>query len=134
MFFAGSWLLRRLPVSAILALGGLAAAIRWAILATTHDLTVLVFTQGLHGLTYAAPYLASLAYIRQRIPEDMSATATSVLFATTFGVALGLMTPLAGVLYDAHGASAFLLSAAVAGVGVVLTIPFHWQQRAPRAF
>jgi PPP family 3-phenylpropionic acid transporter len=103
-------------------LAGITAAVRWAVLASTVSLPWLVLTQALHAFTYGALHLGAMAYIRQRVPPDARARATTLYSAAATGLALGIALPLAGELYDHMAGGAYWVMSALAALGTLLAL------------
>ena len=77
----GRWSTRRL-----LAVSFTVSGIRWAGMAVAPGATLLVVLQGLHGFTFAAFYLAAVAELSARVPEQWRASGQSLFAAVTFGL------------------------------------------------
>lgn len=103
-------------------LAGGAAVVRWAVLATTVALPWLVITQALHAFTYAALHLGAMAYIRQRIPANARARATTLYAGAATGLALGIALPLAGELYDHMAGGAYWVMSGLSLLGVLVAL------------
>jgi PPP family 3-phenylpropionic acid transporter len=118
LFFAAGALARRLGPERLIALAGLAGAVRWTVLAATDWLPVLVAVQALHAFSFGAAHLAAMHFIGQTMPPALSATAQSLYSVAVIGVAVGLMTAVSGTLYDSWGAGAYFAMAVLAAGGV----------------
>jgi PPP family 3-phenylpropionic acid transporter len=122
LFAAGSWLLRRVTPQLLMLAAGFAGIVRWSLLAVSTDMTVLVFAQALHALTYAACHLGAMTFMHQRVPYALSARAQGVYTAVTMGLVPGLGYLAAGWLYDSMGGGAFWPMAVAAGLSLPLTL------------
>jgi PPP family 3-phenylpropionic acid transporter len=123
LFFAMSGaLLRRGGPTTLLALAGLAGLVRWIVLAGTTALPALVAVQSLHALTFGAAHLGAVHFIARRAPQGLAATAQGLYAALSGGLAMGLTTLLAGRLYEAVEAQAFLAMAVLSAVGLALAL------------
>jgi PPP family 3-phenylpropionic acid transporter len=78
---AGRWSTRRM-----LAVSFAVSGLRWAGMAVAPGAAVLVALQGLHGFTFAAFYLAAVAELSARVPEQWRASGQSLFAAVTFGL------------------------------------------------
>lgn len=97
-------------------------ALRWALVASVSSLTVLLWLQPLHAVTFGLVWVAALAYTKERAPAHVLATAQS-LFSIATGVGAGLGMLAWGALYAAgKGPIVFTVAAAVAGAGGVLSL------------
>lgn len=101
---------------------GIGGVVRWSILASTTALPWLVLGQALHGLTFGALHLGTMAYLRLNVPAEAHARATTVLSAVSTGVALGVGLPLGGVLYGELSGSAYWAMTGAAALGLAITI------------
>ncbi len=109
--------------SARLIVFGLAVVgLRWALVASVSSLTVLLWLQPLHALTFGLVWVAALGYTKEHAPAHVLATAQSLFsIATGIGAGVGMLTW--GALYAAgKGPVVFTVAAAVAGAGGVLSL------------
>lgn len=102
MFTWSRWNTRISPRRLMMVAFG-ASALRWAIMAWTDSGAVLVAVALLHGLTFGAFYLASVAWMAERAPGSLRATGQSLFVAMTFGVGGLIGYVSAGRIYDAIG-------------------------------
>jgi PPP family 3-phenylpropionic acid transporter len=113
--FSGAVVARLSPIR-LMWIAAMAGIFRWVILANTTDVTILIATQWLHGLTFGAAHLAAIHHMLRTVPEHMSASAQSLYSGFAIGLVMGLMMLVTGWLYEGYGRSAFyamiLLSAA----------------------
>jgi PPP family 3-phenylpropionic acid transporter len=98
----------------ILALGAVAAAVRWAAMAFDPPLAMLFALQVLHALTYAATHLGAMQFLARAVPPDQSATAQGVYALVTSGLAAMLANHVAGLSYAAAGGRAYFAMALMA--------------------
>jgi MFS transporter, PPP family, 3-phenylpropionic acid transporter len=103
----------------LLVLGGLAAILRWSIYSTDPGFLGFAVLQGLHGLTFGATYLGTQHAIARAIPEELTASAQGLLSMIS-GLLLAGATFLAGPLYEALGAHAFLVMTAFPALALVI--------------
>lgn len=121
LFRFGRPLLARFGAYGMIAVGGAAAVVRFAVMASDPPLAVLLPLQLLHALTFAATYLAMVDLVARSVSEHRSGTGqttaswTSSLMSSAANVA-------AGPLWAAFGPMAFLAGCALglAGAGVAL--------------
>jgi MFS transporter, PPP family, 3-phenylpropionic acid transporter len=92
----------------------LASAFRWAGLGLVRRPELIVLLSLLHGLTFGAFYVASVAFVSGRVWEDLRASGQALFASVTFGLG-GLIGYLSsGVGYDAMGGQRlFSVAAAV---------------------
>lgn len=122
----------RLGPGRLLLLATLAGVVRWLALGLSTALPVLAAAQVLHAVTFGCAHLGAMHFIVRAVPHALSARAQGMLSAVAMGLAPGLMSPLAGHLYEGLGGNAFLvmtaLSAAGAALALVLTRRWHGGQ------
>ena len=106
-FVIGPSLVRVLSPAGAIALAGLAGAVRWGIAAVTADTTALVFTQPLHGLTFALLHLACMRLLAEHVPQQLAATAQAIYGTVGVGLATAALTLVSGWLYARMGREAF---------------------------
>ena len=124
LFAFGARLIRRFGPVRLIALGGLAGALRWSVTGASDGLLVLIAMQALHGFTFGATHLGAIYFIARRMPQALSASAQSLYSAIVMGLALGAASLTAGKLYALYGSGAYqamaLLAAAGGGAALML--------------
>ncbi len=118
---------RVLGATRLLLLGGVACAVRWAILAFDPPLPFVIFAQLLHGATFAMAHLGAMYFILKAVPPRLAATAQSLYAVCSSGLAMGIATFASGPLYAAAGGRAYLLMSAMGAGAAVFAI---WLGRA----
>lgn len=121
LFRYGRPLLARVGAYGMIAIGGAAAVVRFAVMASDPPLAVLLPLQLLHAFTFAATYLAMVDLVARSVSEHRSGTGqtaaswTGSLLSSAANVA-------AGPLWAAFGPTAFLAGCAMGflGAGVAL--------------
>ena len=110
---------RRLGPRRLLVLGAAAAILRWTAYAFAPPLWLVFPLQGLHALSYAATFLASLE-LAQRLSSPRNASAAqAVNSALSGGLISGLATIASGWLFDRSGAEGYLLMSAMSVAGLI---------------
>jgi PPP family 3-phenylpropionic acid transporter len=89
------------------------SALRWGGMALTSSAGVLVALAPLHGLTFGAFYVASVAFLARRVPPELRASGQALFAAVTFGVGGLVGYAGSGAAYDWLGGHRLF---AVAGV------------------
>jgi MFS transporter, PPP family, 3-phenylpropionic acid transporter len=117
------------PLS-LISLGAVAAMARWIAMAFDPPLVALIVLQLLHALTFGATHIGTVHFIAQNIPPERAGTAQALQASVTAGIAMGGATLLAGQLYGAFGAKAYLAMAVLGALGLVATL---LAQRRPNA-
>ena len=72
LFAFGVRLVRWMGPATLIALGGLAGAVRWSVTGLTPGLGILVVMQALHAFTFAATHLGAIYFISRRVPPALS--------------------------------------------------------------
>jgi len=122
-FFAlvGRWAAGADRAAGLLALGGLAAALRWLVMASDPGAVLLALAQAAHGFSFAATHAGSMFLIFELAPHSMRARAQGWLTAAIAG-ASALVVTASGPLYAGLGEVAYLVMASLAALGVALAI------------
>ena len=123
MWFAEPWR-RRVRPEMMVAVGGLAALVRWTAMAFSPPLWLLFPLQGLHSLSFTATFLGSLALIERYAPPHAASAAQTISSALAGGLFIGLATLASGPLFDAFGPFGYLGMTAMtlAGLGVMAVL------------
>jgi MFS transporter, PPP family, 3-phenylpropionic acid transporter len=108
----------RIGALRLLLAGAGAGVVRWAAMALDPGLAALFLLQALHGLTYGAAHIGAVHWMSERVPQAQAGTAQSVYAAVTHGIAMGLATVAAGVLYATWQGGAYLAMAILSGLGL----------------
>ncbi len=122
LFYASAPLLRRLGPAGMLALGGAAGVLRWSFTGIATGLPALALLQLLHALTFAAAHLGVMHHLARVLPPEQAATGQALYSAVVGGLAQGLALLLAGALFAAFGGAAYQAMAALAALGLVLSL------------
>lgn len=107
MWFAEPWR-RRAGPELMVAIGGIAALVRWTAMAFSPPLWLLFPLQGLHSLSFTATFLGSLALIERYAPPHAASAAQTLSSALSGGLFIGLATLASGPLFDAFGPFGYL--------------------------
>lgn len=123
MLFARSGaVLKVLSPLGLIALGAIAAIVRWIAMAFDPPLAALIILQILHALTFGATHLGTVHFIAQNIPAERAGTAQALQASVTAGIAMGGATLLAGQLYGPFGAKAYLAMAVLGALGLLAAL------------
>src|SRR4029453_10093765 len=101
----------------LLLLAGLAAALRWGVMAFDPPLLVLGPLQTLHAMSFGAAHVDAIHFLTQVVHEERAATAQGVYAAAVAGIALGSATLASGPLYASFGGAAYGAMALLALAG-----------------
>jgi PPP family 3-phenylpropionic acid transporter len=122
VFAGAAVLLRRVSPPRLLALAGLAAALRWTVLGLTTEPLALVLVQSLHAFSFGACHLGAMHFIAAAAPRSASAGAQALYSSLATGLLPGIGMLGAGRLYSSLAGGAYLISAAVALIAAVLAV------------
>ncbi|NDH60248.1 MAG: MFS transporter [Alphaproteobacteria bacterium] len=124
----GGWLLARLGVCGLIALGLAAGMVRWTAMAFTTELWVLVLLQALHSCTFAACHLGAMAFLQRALPAHGAAIGQSLYYALGTGATQAVVYQFSGLLYAQYGQHAFLAMALVStiGLGALVLLARTW--------
>jgi PPP family 3-phenylpropionic acid transporter len=112
----------RLPAwlspTALLAIGGAGAVLRWTAMAFHPPTAILPLLQLLHACSFAAAHLGMMGFMSRAVPRELAATAQGFV-STWSGIVNALATFASGYAYAATGSLAYLLMAAMALAGLL---------------
>ncbi len=123
-FWFGAKLLGKRDPSLLICLSGVAAILRWVIMALDPGMGVLIGSQLLNGISATGAILGIMLVIAARVPGDLSAAAQG-LNAVLFGAVLAVSTAGSGLLWSYGLAPAYLAMVALAALGAI----FAWPSR-----
>lgn len=109
----------RFPARWLILASALVATLRWAAMAVSPDVPVLVGMQLLHSVTFALGYMGCVHFIANWTSEEIAAEAQSFFQVLQQAMAVIAVTAF-GWLAGLYGAQAYFASAAFAAVGAVL--------------
>jgi PPP family 3-phenylpropionic acid transporter len=121
LFVFSAHVVRRIDAVHLMAIGAIACAIRWTLMAFGPSLPVLLATQFLHGLTFAVPHLGAMYFILRATPPRLSATAQS-LYSVSTGLVSSIALLPAGHFYAAWGERIFLIMSGMAMIAGLLSL------------
>ena len=127
-FWFGAKLLGNRDPRWLIVAGAAAGALRWAIMAASPGLPVLVVGQLLNGVTATGTILGIMLVIAQRVPTHLSATAQG-MNAVLLGVVLAVATAGSGLLWSYGLSVAYLAMSVLALLGALCA----WPRREPAA-
>jgi PPP family 3-phenylpropionic acid transporter len=108
----------RLRPTALLAIGGAGAIVRWTAMAFDPPTAMLPALQILHAASFGAAHLGMMGFLARAVPRELAATAQG--FAATWsGLVNASATFVSGFAYAASGSLAYLVMAAMALVGLM---------------
>ena len=118
LFALSARLPKSLPPTALLAIGGVGAIIRWTAMAFDPPVALLPALQLLHAASFGAAHLGMMGFLARDVPRELAATAQG--FAATWsGIVNASATFISGFVYAATGSLAYLLMATMALIGLI---------------
>lgn len=120
-FFLGPRLIAWLKPAGALALAAFAGIARWAVMASTVDVSWLALVQPLHGITFALLHLACMRLIAHIAPAGLEGTAQA-LYATGIGAVGAVVMMSSGALYAELGGAAFWIMSTVCAIALPLIL------------
>jgi PPP family 3-phenylpropionic acid transporter len=130
LFAASARVIAAVGTARLLMLAGLAAALRWGVMAFDPPLLVLGPLQTLHAMSFGAAHVAAIHFLTHAVPEERAATAQGVYAAAVAGIALGSATLASGPLYASFAGAAYgaMVLLALAGAAGAYRLTQLWQE------
>lgn len=121
---------RNLKPDVLLAIGGAAAILRWAVMTADPPLALLVPLQLLHAFTYGATHLGAILFVARAVPDNVSGTVQALYATFASGVAMGVATWASGPIFQAYAGQGYAAMALLAATSLLasLYIRAHWSQ------
>lgn len=127
LFRVGSRLMVRFGPYRLIALGGGAAVVRFAVTAADPPLALLVPLQLLHALTFGATFLAMVELVERSVSDHRSGTGQTTA-AWTGSLLMASANVAAGPLWSAFGPLAFLAGCGLGALGALAALGAAWLQ------
>ena len=118
LMMGSGWLMQRIGITGLIALGLACGIVRWTAMAFTTELPALIVLQALHAGTFAACHLGAMAFIQRALPSNGTALGQSIYYALGTGATQAVIYQFAGLLYSQYGQKAFLGMAVISAVGM----------------
>lgn len=122
LFAASPRLIARFGPRSLLLMAGLGGLLRWALMPLTTDPLWLFPLQTLHALTFGCAHVGAMHCISRMAQSGMTARAQALYSSVAAGGLPGLLMLVAGPLYNGLGAWAFLTSAVLSALGLILAL------------
>ena len=117
----------------LMLIGGLGALVRWALMATSPSLGLLVPLQALHAVSFACTFLGAMRGIQLLWGDDRTPTAQMMFMALATAPAQALASWIAGRVFDTGvGSQGYVAMLAPVAVGTVLVF-LLWRRPEPGA-
>lgn len=119
LFAISGRLMQRIGPIGLIIVGGIAAVIRWFAMVFDPSFWALLPLQLLHALTFGATFLGTLHILQNSVPENQAGSAQGLHAALAPGIITGVVTVIAGQIYEPMQAMSYLVMSALAVIGIV---------------
>lgn len=106
---------------AMLIAGAVFAMLRWLLMASTTNTTLIFLGQALHAFTFAATHLGSIFALTQLVGESRRAQAQGWISGAS-ALTMALVSVISGPLWQAYGLGAYWFMCGVAALGLTLAL------------
>ena len=106
----------------LLIFAGLIGAIRWSLTAYTTEPVILSLIQSMHAITFGLTHISAIFFISEVMPIRGQAKSQALYSAISMGVFMSIAIAISGDLYESYQEKAFIFSALLSLLGVILTI------------
>lgn len=122
IFFFSARLFKHWNIAHLFLLSALACVIRWLVYAHVTNLWVIALLQTFHSLTFALMHYAMINYIASQ-PQPHIAKLQSLYNVLSNCVGIGVMTAVAGVIYQHYSATTVFSAMALCALLAIFIIP-----------
>lgn len=105
----------------LILIGASGAVLRWTAMGLDPPAAALPFLQCLHGLSFGATHLGTLAFVARLAPAGLTATAQGYL-SVILGLTMAAATGLSGLLYAQFAVGAYGAMALIAAAGFLAAL------------
>ncbi|MCE0555633.1 3-phenylpropionate MFS transporter [Motilimonas sp. E26] len=113
MAFASKWF-GQWRASQLFLLAAVGVAVRWSLLASTTEISVIVLAQAMHAITFAAAQIAAIRYISEEASAEYAIQLQALYAAIALGLTTAVLTLMSGYFYPTWQANIFWLMAVLA--------------------
>jgi PPP family 3-phenylpropionic acid transporter len=103
VFFFGNKLIKRFKAYGLLLLSLVVTGLRLLLFAVAGTTTLVLIIQMLHGLTFAAFWIAGVSYAEQNAPPGLHTTAQGLFSAMVMGIGMAVGGFIGGILLASIG-------------------------------
>lgn len=128
LFALAGRLFRNVETVWIVAIGGIAAIIRWSLFTLEPGIVGSILLQMLHSLSFGATFIGVQKAITMWIPEETTGGAQGFNVVVT-SATLGIGALVSGPLYETLGGHAFLAMVVPAAAGLTLVLLYRPSRR-----
>jgi PPP family 3-phenylpropionic acid transporter len=126
LFYFGTQVTARVAPLALIALGGLAAVLRFGAFAFDLAPLTIALLQLLHAFTFGATHLGLMALLGLHVPAHSSGR-SQAYSSTILGVVMACATLMAGPLYSHWNVAAYAVYALLGGIGGAIALAAYLQ-------
>ncbi|HWK01423.1 MAG TPA: MFS transporter [Xanthobacteraceae bacterium] len=126
LFYFGTQVTARVAPLALIALGGLAAVLRFGAFAFDLAPLTIAVLQLLHAFTFGATHLGLMALLGLHVPAHSSGR-SQAYSSTILGVVMACATLMAGPLYSHWNVAAYAVYALLGGIGGAIALAAYLQ-------
>lgn len=117
----GDKLLRRIGAGSILLLCAAAIALRMVLIGVSSNVTFVLVTQLLHGLSMVVMQFTMAKFVSAVVPDELKSSGQMLVSVVGFGIARAAGAWLSGVMVDVIGMQMpFFVAAAIAALGLIV--------------
>jgi PPP family 3-phenylpropionic acid transporter len=95
----GRRLFAKTSMGTMFVIAALGSIVRWLTLSYATDVSVIMLSQLLHGVTFGIAHLAAMRYIAENVADEDTMTVQAIYAAIPFSLAIALLTFLSGLFY-----------------------------------
>ncbi|WP_407331956.1 3-phenylpropionate MFS transporter [Enterovibrio sp. 27052020O] len=119
----GGW-----SVQSLFRLAACAVILRWLLTGWSTEMSVLVFAQSLHGITFGVAHIAAMRYIQQQTADRVMAL-QALYSALPLGGVMAVLTVLSGESFGLWGGDSFFIMALLGVPVLFLSLPLVQSNR-----
>ncbi len=121
-------LFKHWSVAKMFMLGAFGGLVRWSLLASSSELSLIIFAQCLHALTFAATHMAAIKYISEEAVPGHGIQLQALYSAISLGLSTAMLTFICGYLYGDLNNGIYWLMAALMLPVFILCLNFRQEK------
>jgi len=107
----GRRLFANTSMATMFVIAALGSIVRWLTLSYATDVSIIMLSQLLHGVTFGIAHLAAMRYIAENVADEDTMTVQAIYAAIPFSLAIALLTFVSGLFYPELKENIFILMA-----------------------
>lgn len=100
-----------MSIAMMFAIAAIGSIVRWLTLAYAVDVTTIMISQLLHGVTFGISHLAAMRYMSERVSNEEAVATQSIYAAIPFSLGIAVLTFACGLLYPSMQQGIFVIMA-----------------------